>query len=133
MLTMSCFPLMVCSSFDWDAAGPIFVPWERANYATLWSARVGGRSDLEACTAFLRGYREGGGEIEGDDPDTLDFLVENVENWTKKNVRWAIETRTSEQCEWARLLLAALLETPGTIEQRRRLLQKAISRLDRRD
>jgi Ser/Thr protein kinase RdoA (MazF antagonist) len=116
---------------DWEAAGPIFAPWERACYATLWSARDSGRYDLEAVTAFLRGYRHAGGEIDHDDPDTLDYLVENVASWTKKNVRWALETITPEQDHWARELIEALLATPATIEQRRHLLQEGISRLDR--
>jgi thiamine kinase-like enzyme len=116
---------------DWDAAGPIYMPWERANYATLWSVRDNGRYDLEAVTAFLRGYRRGGGEIGSDDPDTLEFLVDNVENWTKKNVRWAIETPTPDQDQWARYLIEALLATPTTIERRRRHLQDGIARLNR--
>jgi Ser/Thr protein kinase RdoA (MazF antagonist) len=116
---------------DWDATGPIFAPWERACYATLWSARDNGRYDLEAVTAFLRGYRHAGGEIDHDDPDTLDYLVENVESWTKKNVRWAIDSVTPEQDTSARYLIGALLVTPAIVEQRRRLLQEGISRLDR--
>jgi Ser/Thr protein kinase RdoA (MazF antagonist) len=115
---------------DWEAAGPVYPPWERANYATLWSARDHGRYDLEALSAFLRGYRRGGGEIGNDDPDTLGFLVDNVENWTNKNVRWAIQTPTPDQDQSARYLIEALLMTPTTIERRRRHLQDGIARLN---
>jgi thiamine kinase-like enzyme len=59
------------SLIDWDAAGPSTPGWERANYATLWATRPGGRYDIEAAVAFLHGYRDAGGEVTADDPDTL--------------------------------------------------------------
>jgi Ser/Thr protein kinase RdoA (MazF antagonist) len=114
---------------DWDAAGPLAPAWERANYATLWSARRGGRHDLEACVSWLQGYREVGGEVTEDDPDTLVLLLGNVEGWARLNVRWALDHQTAEQAHHAGMLIDALLKTPATIEDRRRLLQEAISRL----
>jgi thiamine kinase-like enzyme len=115
------------SLIDWDAAGPTPPPWERANCATLWSAGHGGRYDIDAAIAFLHGYKDAGGEVTADDPDTLDFLLDEVESWTKKNVRWAITTPTAEQDHHVELLIGALLATPATIEERRCVLQTAIS------
>jgi Ser/Thr protein kinase RdoA (MazF antagonist) len=116
---------------DWEAAGPIFAPWERACYATLWSTRDGGRYDLDALTAFLRGYRHTGGQIDREDPDTLEYLIGNVDWWARKNVHWAIEAGTSRQDDLTRNLVAALLATPATIEKRRRVLQEGIRMLER--
>ena len=81
------------SLVDWDAAGPIDPRWELANYATLWSARADGFYDLDATVSLLAGYQEAGGHISGEEPDTLDGLIDNVESWTKQNVRWAVKTR----------------------------------------
>ena len=114
---------------DWDAAGPIDPAWERANYASLWAARPDGRYDLDAAVAFLDGYQQAGGVVTRDDPDTLEFLLDNVAGWTKKNVMWAITRPSVEQDRNAGYLISALLETPSTIEQRRRLLHAAITRL----
>lgn len=120
------------SLIDWDAAGPAFPPWERADYATLWSARKGGYYDPDAVYAFLRGYLDAGGEVTHDDPDTLAQLLETVESWTKKNVSWANSAPSDEYDLHAELLIEALLATPRDIEERRRLLSAAISRLLRR-
>ncbi len=114
---------------DWEAAGPIYPGWERANYASLWAARTDGRYDLDAAEAFLDGYQHAGGMVTRDDPDTLEFLIDNVAGWTKKNVMWAITRPSAEQDLHAGYLIGALLATPSTIEQRRRLLHAAITRL----
>jgi len=114
---------------DWDAAGPIWPPWELACYATLWSARRNGNYDLDAAVAFLAGYRGGGGDISGDEADTLPRLVDNVESWTKKNVRWAVVSPTETQDVNAELLIQGLLSTPGAVVQRQRLLDEAIDQL----
>ena len=114
---------------DWDAAGPIYPGWERANYACLWAGRSDGHYDLDAAVAFLDGYRHVGGVVTRDDPDTLEFLLDNVAGWTKKNVMWAIARPSVEQDLHAGYLIGALLATPSTIEQRRRLLHAAIARL----
>ena len=114
---------------DWDAAGPIYPGWERASCASLWAARPGGHYDLDAAVAFLDGYQHVGGVVTRDDPDTLDFLLDNVAGWTKKNVMWAITRPSTEQDRNAGYLIDALLATPSTIEQRRRLLYAAIARL----
>jgi Ser/Thr protein kinase RdoA (MazF antagonist) len=117
------------SLIDWDGAGPMAPSWERAKYATLWSSRHGGRYDIEAAVAFLGGYRDAGGEVSADDPDTLVLFLDNHEGWAKQNVRWALDGLTPEQDYYAGLLIDALLGTPAVIEERRRLLQAAISRL----
>jgi Ser/Thr protein kinase RdoA (MazF antagonist) len=114
---------------DWDAAGPIYPGWERANYACLWAGRPDGRYDLDAVVAFLDGYQEAGGVVTRDDPDTLEFLLDNVAGWTKKNVLWAITKRSAEQDRNAGYLIGALLATPSKIEERQRLLHAAINRL----
>jgi Ser/Thr protein kinase RdoA (MazF antagonist) len=114
---------------DWDAAGPIYPGWERANYACLWAARPDDRYDLDAVVAFLEGYRDAGGVVTRDDPDTLEFLLDNVAGWTKKNVMWAITTPNAEQDRNAGYLITALLATPSKIEERQRLLRAAINRL----
>ena len=117
------------SLVDWDAAGPIYPAWELANYATLWSARPDGSYDPEAILSFLAGYLEGGGHISGEEPDTLIALVDNVESWTKKNVRWALSSPTETQDSNAEVLIGALLTTPATVDQRRHLLKKTITLL----
>jgi thiamine kinase-like enzyme len=114
---------------DWEAAGPTHPKWERANYASLWAARPDGRYDLDAAVAFLDGYQQAGGAVTRDDPDALEFLLDNVAGWTKKNVMWAINRPSAEQDLLAGYLIGALLATPSTIEQRRRLLHAAITRL----
>jgi Ser/Thr protein kinase RdoA (MazF antagonist) len=114
---------------DWDAAGPIYPGWERANYACLWAARPEGHYDLDAAEAFLQGYQNAGGVVTRDDPDTLEFLLDNVAGWTKKNVIWAITRPSAEQDLHAGYLISALLATPSTIEQRQCLLHAAIARL----
>jgi Ser/Thr protein kinase RdoA (MazF antagonist) len=114
------------SLIDWDAAGPASPAWERASYATLWAARGGGRHDGEAVSAFLRAYLDAGGELSADDADTLAHLVLSVEDWTRKNVRWAVEAPTRRQDEAASSLLAALLATPAVVQERRRLVASAL-------
>ena len=116
---------------DWDAAGPIDPEWERANYACLWAARSEGRYDLDAAEAFLNGYQNAGGVVTRDDPDSLEFLLPNVAGWAKKNVMWAITRPSAEQDLHAGYLIGALLATPSRIEERRRLLHAAITRLHR--
>ena len=64
-----------------------------------------------------------------DDPDTLEFLLDNVASWTKKNVMWAITRPSVEQDRNAGYLIGALLATPSKIEERQRLLHAAINRL----
>jgi hypothetical protein len=44
-------------------------------------------------------------------------------------VRWALNRLTAEQDSYAGYLIDALLNTPATVEERRRLLHAAISRL----
>jgi Ser/Thr protein kinase RdoA (MazF antagonist) len=114
---------------DWEAAGPIYPGWERANYACQWAARPDGRYDLDAAEAFLDGYQHAGGVVTRDDPDTLAFLLDNVASWTKKNVMWAITRPSAEQDLHAGYLIGALLATPSRVEERRRLLHAAITRL----
>ena len=118
------------SLVDWDAAGPIFPPWEMASAATLWAARRDGSYELDATVAFLAGYREGGGEISGHEPDTLHGFVDIVEGWTKLNLRWAVESPTPVQDENAGYLVEALLSIPKAVEDRRHLLRQAIGRMD---
>ena len=117
------------SLVDWDAAGPIDPRWELANYATLWSARVDGSYDPEAILSFLVGYQEGGGHITGEEPDTLGGLIDNVESWTKNNVRWAVTVPSEGQDENAQRLIRAPLSTPAAVDQRRHLLSEAVVRL----
>lgn len=114
---------------DWDGAGPIVPAEERSQYAVLWAARDRGRYDLDAVVAFLRGYREAGGEIADDDPETLDVELVNVEDWTWKNVKWAVESPSPDQDQAAGYLITALLATPDTIEVRKALLTRAIAQL----
>jgi len=117
------------SLIDWDGAGPIVPVQERSQYAVLWAARDRGRYDLDAVVAFLRGYRAADGEIADDDPEALGSLLVNVEDWTRKNVRWAVESPSPDQDQAAGYLIAALLATPDTIEVRKALLARAIAQL----
>jgi len=114
------------SLIDWDAAGPASPAWERANYSTLWSARAGGGYDESAIVAFLSAYRDAGGQLTRDDPDTLELLLVEVEDWARKSVKWAAADPTGKKDENADLLIRGLLNTPATIETRRRLLQSAL-------
>lgn len=114
---------------DWDAAGPVFAPWERANFATLWSVRHGGHHDLDAAIAFLRGYERVGGDVLAEDSQTLEYILEDVESWTKKNVRWAVRSPSEAQDHRAALEITALLSAPAIIDERRRLLDEAVNKL----
>lgn len=114
---------------DWDGAGRAWPPWERANYALLWAQRAHGRYDLDALLAFLRGYLDGGGRLELDDPSALDCAARTLAPWVAQNVEMAVDRPTPKQDVLAGLLVNALLAMPRTIAIRQALLADCLRRL----
>jgi Ser/Thr protein kinase RdoA (MazF antagonist) len=114
---------------DWDAAGPASPQAERANNAVLWSHNHAGDLDLDVGVAFLRGYCEGGGAVERDDPDALPSSLGGVIWWAQENTRMAIERCTDEQDSLATLLVGAILDGPRVISERQDFLRACIRNL----
>lgn len=114
---------------DWDGAGPISATFERANYAVEWAYRPDGTHDIDIAAGFLSGYRDAGGEVTRDDPDTLAMVLDSIESWAAKNVRWALAKPSTQQDDRVPDLLHELLAAPATIEMQRSVLRDAISRI----
>jgi Ser/Thr protein kinase RdoA (MazF antagonist) len=114
---------------DWDAAGPISTGYERALTATWWAQRDHGRLDLEAATAFLRGYRGGGGVVELDDVVELPRWLGALSWWTERNVQIAVARPSDHHDELACGLVTALANGAETVRERQRFLAEAITRL----
>ena len=114
---------------DWDGAGPAWPRWERANYAVLWAQRGHGRYDPESVIAFLRGYLDGGGTLEVDDPIALQCASAALVPWVVQNIGMALDRPTPQQDVLTGLLINALLAMPRTIAVRQALLQECLGRL----
>lgn len=114
---------------DWDGAGPAWPRWERASYPVLWAQRGHGRYDAEAVLAFLRGYLEGGGVVDADDPSALGYAAAALAPWVRQNVEMALDRPSRKQDLLAGLLIDVLKAMPRTIERRQRLLADCLARL----
>lgn len=114
---------------DWDAAGPVWPPWERASYPVLWAQRDHGRYDAEAVLAFLRGYLDGGGTVEADDPSALGCASAALAPWVRQNIELALDRPSDKQDLLTGLLIGALQAMPRTTEVRQQLLAGCLVRL----
>ncbi len=114
---------------DWDGAGPSWPPWERASYPVLWAQREHGRYDDEAVLAFIRGYVDGGGVVDADDPSALGCGSAALAPWVRQNVEMALNRPSREQDVLAGLLIGALKAMPRTTQLRQRLLADCLARL----
>ncbi len=114
---------------DWDAAGPAWPRWERADFALRWAERAGGFYEEEAVVAFLHGYREGGGEIDDEDPSVLAAAAPALVPWVLQNVELAIEQPGNDvQDGLAGALVDALLRIPTTVAARQAILRRCLKR-----
>ncbi len=114
---------------DWDSAGPAWPRWERADFALRWGARHDGSYDEEAVVAFLRGYLDGGGELEADDPSVLAAGAAALTPWVLQNVELAIDGRSEAQDCLAAVLVDALLDMPRKVGTRQAVLARCLSRV----
>lgn len=114
---------------DWDGAGRAWARWERATYPLLWAQRDGGRYDPDAVVAFLRGYVEGGGTVEADDPAALGCAPAALAPWVAQNIEMAVDRPTSQQDLLAGLLVDALVAMPRTVAIRQVLLAECLDAL----
>jgi hypothetical protein len=114
---------------DWDAAGPASMTYERASTATLWAQRHDGLLDRDVAAGFLRGYRDGGGIIEPDDPDSLPLWLSGVTWWTERNVQIAIAKPSQHHDQLAAELVDALARGVDTVKHRQRFLKSVITQL----
>lgn len=112
---------------DWDAAGPAWPRWERADFARRWAERGGGFYEDEAVVAFLRGYRDGGGEIDDEDPSVLAAAAPALVPWVLQNVELAIEMPgNATQHRLAGALVDALLSMPKRVAARQSILRRCL-------
>ena len=114
---------------DWDGAGPASVRWERANYAVLWGTIRGSGCDEDRVEAFLRGYRDSGGDVQGDDAEVLPRWLAHVSSWTRDNLRMALEQPAGDQDIHAAALLRSLLAGRDTVAERQAALRRVLARL----
>ncbi len=76
---------------DWDTAGPVVPRQEVACFALVLADRGGGLGYASDVTcAFIRGYREAGGEFSASSAADLAMLVQGQLWWTEQNVRMAM-------------------------------------------
>lgn len=114
---------------DWDSAGPAWPPHERAAYAVTWAHTESGRLDLDTAVAFLRGYVDGGGDVDRSDPAALAGRLSGLVWWTEQNVRLAIRGIGDDQDKLAALLVQAVIDGPRVVSDQQMFLADAIARL----
>ena len=114
---------------DWDAAGPAWARYERASLPTLWAQRHDGTYDRDVATAFLRGYRAGGGTVTHEDPDVLPRWLDGVAWWTERNLQIAVAQPSTHHDELACHLVHALASGPPIVAERQRFLAEVIGQL----
>ncbi len=111
---------------DWDAAGPAWLRWERADFAVRWGERGRGRYDESAVRAWVTGYRDGGGTWDDDDPAVLSFAPARFLPWVVDNIEMAVKDPTPEQDEVAAILIGVVVEAPRRVAERQDILARAI-------
>ena len=84
----------------------------------LWAQRLRGGYDEAAAIAFLRGYRDGGGIVDRDDPAALGAAPAALVGWVLDNIEMAIARPTDAQDELAAALIQALLWMPAVAAAR---------------
>jgi hypothetical protein len=99
------------------------------DFALRWAERAGGFYEEEAVVAFLRGYREGGGEIDDEDPSVLAAAAPALVPWVLQNVELAVEQPGNDvQDALAGALVDALLCMPTTVAARQAILRRCLKR-----
>lgn len=111
---------------DWDAAGPASARLERVSFAMLWSQTPAGEQDPAIATAFLRGYRDGGGHVGVDDPDVLPARLQGLTWWAQQNVAMALDGGGAEQDALAMGLVQAVLDGPKEVDEDQYFLTQCI-------
>ena len=114
---------------DWEAAGPAWPRWERASFAVLWGSRVDGAYDDDRVVAFLRGYLDGGGVLDADDPSVLSAAPAALAPWVIENLELAVARPSDRQEELAAALVDALLAMPETAATRQAVLARCLERV----
>ena len=84
---------------DWDAAGPVHPRHDVANTALAWAGVHLGEPDWKALRAWIRGYREEGGQLDGFQPGDLAELVMVAIWWFEYNVRRALGERSRDDAD----------------------------------
>lgn len=112
---------------DWDGAGTTSAVFERASTPVLWAQRHDGDLDPTIATAFVRGYRDGGGEIDEDDVLSLSMSLSGLSWWTERNVRIAVSQPSAHHDELAGWLVGALIRGPDDVAVRQRFVANIIS------
>jgi thiamine kinase-like enzyme len=114
---------------DWDGAGPAWPRWERVDFSVRWAERAGGRYDESVLSAFLRGYLDGGGELDEGDSSVLTAAPAALVPWVLENLELAVEAPSEEQDLLAAALVAALLARPETARRREEVFSRCFARL----
>ena len=114
---------------DWDAAGPAWPRWERANFAVLWGERGDGQYEDSVIQAFLRGYRDAGGVLDEEDAAALSAAPAALVPWVLQNVELAIAQPSEDQDALTGVLVEALLAMPQTVVTRQAALARCLARL----
>ena len=102
---------------------------ERATFAVQWASRVGGGYDENAVVAFLRGYLDGGGVLERDDPAVLSATQVALLPWVTENVELALARPSRRQNALAAELVEALITVPDRVTLRQELLTRCLNKL----
>lgn len=114
---------------DWDAAGPAWPRWERADFALRWAERPDDSYDEAAIQSFLRGYLDGGGVLESDDPLVLVAAPAALVPWVLQNLEMAVDQPSELQDSLAHALVGALLSMPSKVRFKQGLLADCLARL----
>jgi Ser/Thr protein kinase RdoA (MazF antagonist) len=111
---------------DWDAAGPAWPRWERADFALRWAGRHGGSYDETAVGAFVRGYRDGGGTWDAADPDVLSAAPARFLPWVVENIEMAVNRPSDAQDEVTAILIDVALTAPREASARTAVLARCL-------
>lgn len=114
---------------DWDGAGPAWPRWERADFALRWAERSRGSHDKAAIQSFLKGYLDGGGALEPDDPSALAAGPAALVPWVLQNLEMAVEQPSELQDFLAHALVGALLSMPSQVAAKQALLADCLATL----
>jgi hypothetical protein len=99
------------------------------DFSVRWAERAGGRYDESVLSAFLRGYLDGGGELDEGDSSVLTAAPAALVPWVLENLELAVEAPSEEQDLLAAALVAALLARPETARRREEVFSRCFARL----
>ncbi len=111
---------------DWDAAGPAWPRWERADFALRWAGRHGGSYDETAVRAFIQGYRDGGGAWDASDPDVLSEAPARFLPWVVENIEMAVNRPSPAQDEVTAILIEVALTAGREVPARQAVLARCL-------